>query len=34
MSQFLPFGEWDIYGFIYKHLPFVVEITGQLEVFD
>jgi len=33
MSQFRPFGEWDIYSFLYKHLPFVVESTGQTEVF-
>lgn len=33
MSQFLLFGEWDIYRFLYKHLPFVMEITGQIEVF-
>lgn len=33
MPQFLLFDEWNIYSFLYKHLPLVVEITGQIEVF-
>lgn len=33
MSQFLLFGERDIYRHLYKHSPFVVEILGQVAVF-
>lgn len=33
MSGFVQFGEWDTYRFLYKLLPFVVEITARMEVF-
>lgn len=33
MSGFVQFGERDTYRFLYKLLPFVVEITARMEVF-